>query len=129
MDAWINPITRDYEVDASGALVLAPGSTGLANALYLRLMTPLGSYWANPAIGSRLYELRKAKALPATTTAAIQYARTALQPILDAGRATSIDVAADMEFQGDATGWLMLLITVVDAIGQQSVFKFPVKVA
>ena len=42
MDAGINPTTGDL----TGQRI-----TTLANAVYLRLMTPLGSYWADPALG------------------------------------------------------------------------------
>ncbi len=40
MDALINPVTRDYII-VQGAVVRDPAD-GLANAVYLRLMTPLG---------------------------------------------------------------------------------------
>ena len=32
---------------------------GLANAVWLRLATPLGSYWADATLGSRLHELQR----------------------------------------------------------------------
>nr|MDN1656773.1 hypothetical protein [Escherichia coli] len=31
------------------------------NAVYLRLATPLGSYWADALLGSRLHELKREK--------------------------------------------------------------------
>ena len=35
----------------------------IENELYIRLVTPLGSYWADRTLGSRLHELRRQKHL------------------------------------------------------------------
>ena len=58
MDPLLDPITGDY----------AGGTTRhLANAVYLRLMTPLGGWWADPELGSRLHLLSRSRT-PARST-------------------------------------------------------------
>lgn len=128
MDAWLNPSTRDYASDTAmpGALQRDPAN-GVANAVYLRLMTPLGSYWAAPSLGSNLYKLQRSKALTGIDLLARGYALAALQPLLDDGRATSIDVQAHRS-SNTITSRLVLLVTVVDAGGDQHVFEHHVKV-
>ena len=53
-DAELDPTTCDY----TGSQL-----SHLGNAVYVRLMTPLGSWWADPALGSRLHELQRSKDL------------------------------------------------------------------
>ena len=65
MDAGINPTTGDL----TGQRI-----NTLANAVYIRLMTPLGSWWADPTLGSRLHELRREKDRPRVGILAKQYA-------------------------------------------------------
>lgn len=115
MDAGINPITGD----ATGKRI-----NTLANAVYLRLMTPLGSYWADPAMGSLLYTLRREKDRPRVGRLATQYAQTALQPLLDDRRATSITVTAEQPHNG----WLLLAVDVVQADGHAETFTHNVRV-
>lgn len=126
MDAWVNPVTGDYRL-ANGGAQRDPAD-GLANAVYLRLMTPLGSYWADATLGSRLHELQRAKDLPRVELLARQYAAQALQPILDDGRATAIDISTERIKAADATGRLSLLIEVTAASGERHVFRHPVQV-
>lgn len=121
MDAWINPVTRDYELLA-GAATRDPAD-GLANAVYFRLMTPLGSYWADTTLGSRLHELQREKDLARVTTLARQYAEQALATILKDGRATAIEVTTERQ-----PGRLALLIEVTAASGERRTFIHPVKV-
>jgi phage gp46-like protein len=97
MEMLIDPTTGDYTGDSSESL---------ANAVYLRLMTPLGSWWADPTLGSLLHTLRE-RMCPAFRTA-VQYSQQALQPIIDDGRAQSISVTAE-HWQ---KGWMLLHITV-----------------
>ncbi|GAB7214758.1 hypothetical protein OS42_13690 [Dickeya oryzae] len=52
MDNLLNPTTGDYTGTATDTL---------ANAVYIRLMTPLGSYWAVPSLGSKLHLLTREK--------------------------------------------------------------------
>ncbi|HEY9951015.1 TPA: phage GP46 family protein [Neisseria meningitidis] len=106
MDALLNPATGDYLSNES--------AQGIENEVYVRLLTPLGSYWADPALGSRLHELRRMKDLPRIAVPARQYAEQALQPILDARRARHIDVSASSVRRG----WLRLDIDGEDMSGR-----------
>jgi phage gp46-like protein len=121
MDAWIDPRRGDY-VLADGAPMRDPLG-GLSNAVYLRLQTPLGGYWAAPTLGSRLHELAREKDLAQVAVLARQYAEQALAPILADGRARAIVVTA--ERQG---GRLALLIEVTAASGERLTFSHPVQV-
>lgn len=122
MDAWIDPATGDYVIE-QGAAKRDPAA-GLANAVYLRLMTPLGAWWAAPNVGSRLHELLRSKDLARVAVLARQYAQTALAPIVDDGRATSIEIATEQP----GNGRLHLVITVLAASGERLTFQHPVQV-
>ncbi|QBH95457.1 hypothetical protein EKN56_02975 [Limnobaculum zhutongyuii] len=102
MDMLIDPKTRDYN-----------GSTTdtLANAVYLRLMTPLGSWWADPTLGSRLHELEREKDLSRVYRLAKQYTEQALQPLIDDKRARSVTLTTTRY----RTGFLLLNVSVIDA--------------
>lgn len=115
MDAGINPTTGDL----TGKRI-----NTLANAVYIRLMTPLGTWWADHSLGSRLHELRREKDRPRVGILARQYAEQALQPLLDDGRAKKIAITADQPHNG----WLDLLIDILDATGNPQVFRQPVRV-
>lgn len=107
MDAGINPTTGDL----TGRRI-----STLANAVYLRLMTPLAGYWADPELGSRLHELRREKDKSRVGILAVQYAQMALQGLIDDGRATSIDVSSEQQHDG----WLRLLVEVTAPTGRQT---------
>jgi len=115
MDALIDPATSDY----TGTRTIS-----LANAVYLRLMTPLGSWWADPKIGSRLHELTREKDLPRFYTLARQYAEQALKPLIDDGRAREIAVSTS----SPQLGHCELHIRVLDASGQEHHYAYPIKV-
>ncbi|MNV10135.1 Phage protein GP46 [compost metagenome] len=116
MDPRIDPSTGDY----SGERIQS-----LANAVYLRLTTPLGSWWADPALGSRLHELERELDLPRVRILARQYAEQALKPLLDADRARSITVTATQVRKS----WCELHVAVVDDTGQERHYQHPVRVA
>ena len=105
MDALLNPQTGGYVVNQS--------AQSIENELYIRLVTPLGSYWADAALGSRLHELRRQKHLTRIEVLAKQYAEQALQPLIKSKRAQSIQVTAS----APQRGWLKLHIEAVDAAG------------
>lgn len=130
MDAWINPTTRDYEPTTApvGSLQRDPAN-GLANAAYLRLMTPLGRWLGDITLGSRLHELQRQKDTPRVERLALQYSRAALKPLLDDGRAASIDINTVREKDATAGGRLLLSIAIVDAVGNRQTFQVPVRVA
>lgn len=116
MDALIDPTTRDYAGSRTQTL---------ANAVYLRLATPLGSYWADPTLGSKLHTLKREKDTARVAVLARQYAEQALAPLLDDGRAEQVSVTTTRR----APGWLDLHVQVVDATGQEQTFQHPVRVA
>jgi phage gp46-like protein len=121
-DAYLDPTTGGY-VLADGALIPDP-ARGLANAVFLRLMTPLGSYWVDAAFGSRLHELAREKDVERVAVLAKAYSEQALQPLLDDGRATAITVATERKHDG----WLRLLVQVTDAGGREHLFNHNVRV-
>lgn len=111
-------------LDTTSADYIGQRITTLANAVYIRLMTPLGSYWADPLLGSRLHELAREKDVARVGLLAKQYAEQALQPLITRGDATSITV----ETEQPHNGWLKLRITVVEASGTQQTFTHPVRI-
>lgn len=117
MDNLLDPTTGDYTGSRTDTL---------ANAIYLRLTIPLGSWWAKPKVGSKLYLLKREKDLSRVRLLAKQYAEEALAPLLlpSDGRAKSISVTAT---QG-APGWLTLLIVVEAANAEPREFNYPVRV-
>jgi phage gp46-like protein len=72
-------------------------------------------WWAdtqsNTNIGSKLWLLQRAKALPTITKTAIQYAKDALQWMIDTGVAKSIDVQGYLNTQGNNSLSLQITIT------------------
>lgn len=126
MDIFIDPSSADYTV-SSGTLTRDPAA-GLANAVYFRLVTPLGSYWADPTLGSRLHELERQKDLPRYSVLAKQYAEDALQPLKDDGRASSIEVAVVRGKDGTGAGRIFLSVVLFAVGGEQVTFQLPLKV-
>ncbi len=116
MDREINTSTGDY----TGERI-----SHLGNAVYLRLMTPLGSWWADPLLGSRLHELAREKDVPRVRRLAVQYSEQALRTLITSGRARSVTAQAMMPHNG----WCILLITVVDNTGRAQTFTHQVKVS
>ncbi|OFJ46391.1 hypothetical protein BA896_021790 [Janthinobacterium lividum] len=116
MDSRIDPATGDYDRSRVA---------DLSNAVYLRIMVPLGSYWADPTLGSKLYLLRRMKDIERNKLLAVQYTREALQPLLDDKRADRIDVDAVWSHDGR----LQLVGEVYQSGKQIAAFAHYVKVA
>ena len=116
MDALLDPQTGTYTPNQS--------VQGIENEVYIRLITPLGSYWADPKLGSRLHLLKREKDVYRVQVLARQYAEQALQAIVDANRAVSISVTTE-HLQA---GWLKLLIEAVDAHGRNIIINHQVRV-
>lgn len=91
MQKELNPQTGDYTGNTINTL---------QNAVYIRLKTPLGTWWADPSMGSLLHLLQREKDLPRVALLAKQYAQEALQPIVADGRAQRIDVDVMQEHDG-----------------------------
>ena len=115
MDAGINPTTGDLTGERINTL---------GNAAYIRLMTPLGTWWKNTTVGSRLHELKRSQDLPRVGKLAKQYAEQALQKLLDDGRAQNITITVEQPHNG----WLNLQIDITDVTGNPQVFRQPVRV-
>ncbi len=122
MDAYISPATRDYVLQ--NGMPQRDPADGLANAVYLRLMTPLGSWWQDADFGSKLHLLVRQKDLKRVAPMAKQWAQQALQPILDDGRATAIEIETEQLHDGR----LNLLIIVTDAADRRLTFQYPIEV-
>ena len=120
-DAYIDPKTGAY-VALNGDLSLDPAN-GLANAVYLRVMTPLGTWWADPRLGSRLHELQREKDVPRVQRLARQYIEQALQPLIDDGRVSSINVTTEHQ-----PGRLAVRVELLDAAQVTQTFDVQVKV-
>jgi phage gp46-like protein len=127
MDTYIDPLTRGYLV-AGTDLQRDPGD-GLANAIYLRIVTPIGTWWADPTVGSRLHELQRAKATSDVLQAAQLGARQALAPMIDDGRLASVDVDTEIRNMADASRAVALRVTAVAANGRVITFNHHVQVA
>ncbi len=103
----------DKELDTATGDYTGKTISNLKNAVYIRLMTPLGSWWADKTVGSQLHLLQREKDLERVGLLAEQYAAEALQPIVDSGRAQRITVSAEQPHNG----WLYLVIRVDTAEG------------
>lgn len=115
MDREISPLTRDYTTKQISTL---------QNAVYIRLTTPLGSWWADGRVGSLLHLIEREKDLARVGLLAQQYAEEALQPLIDDGRAKSIQVTHTQPHNGK----LLLHIVVTDNRGNVFEFDHHVKV-
>ena len=73
MDREISPLTGDYT---------SKQISTLQNAVYIRLTTPLGTWWADGRVGSLLHTIPKEKDLRHVGPLAQQYAEEALQPLI-----------------------------------------------
>lgn len=123
MTSYLNPTTADY--DLQGGLLAKDPAGGLANAIYLRLTTPLGSWWADKTFGSRLHEIKREKDLTRVGIQAQQFVEMALQPLLDDGRVKSVNSSVQQAHDGRA----LLSVEVIAATGVKLVFNQFMKVA
>jgi len=94
-------------------------ATNIFNNIYLSLKVRRGSWFFDPQFGSRLHLLKKNT--PRAASLAEEYAREALQWLLDTGRATEIDVLAERDTLQDVSR-LKLLVEVTQADGEQIVY-------
>lgn len=90
----------------------------LLNNVYLSLTVSLGGWWAAPKFGSRLYLLQREKLLPRVAKKAEGYCREALQWIITASRAKTIDITAELD-EGGAARRVVCLISVTKSDGSK----------
>jgi len=105
---------RQPGIDPRSADYSGSSSFNLLNAVYVRIITPRGSYWDDENFGSRLHLLQREKDLSNRSVRAKEYVAEALQPLLDDGRADSNETVTEQ--RGD--GRLRILVKVLQA-GEQ----------
>jgi phage gp46-like protein len=95
-------------------------ATTIMNNIYLSLKVKRGSFFANTIFGSRLYLLERAKNTDNTMRLAMDYCKEALQWMIDAGLARTVNVRAQRTPAEDLYR-LKLLIEVTPANSDQPV--------
>lgn len=103
-DVRIDPLTGDYDRARTSI-------NDLSNAVYLSAVVPLGSYWADKTLGSRLHLLRREKDIQRIANLAKTYLEECLQWMLDTKRADRI--LTYVEWLGD--GRLRMLAEIYQA--------------
>ncbi len=115
----------DFAIDTSGndgiGQMTFNDATNYMNNVYLSLMVKKGSFFQNPDFGSRLYLLNRSKLTPQTAALAVDYVKEALQWMLDAGRATAIDVQTEIDTA--VTGRLKVRVDVTQNNGSIITFQ------
>ena len=120
-DAELSPATGDYT---------AARIRHLGNAVYVRLQTPRGSWWADPHLGSRLHELAREKDVARVRVLARQYAEEALAPLVKGNRASGVVVSIESSSKDESgSGRMLLHIEVTDNTGRKTTYRHPVKVS
>lgn len=117
--------TNDYTLEG----INAPPSTGkesLAEAAYLRLMTPRGSYFADSTLGSELYKLKRSKDVPRMRRQALAWAKQALEPLRAPYYLTDISITTGAVI---TSGFLSIKAVLTQADGNQTKTSINVQVA
>lgn len=117
--------TNDYALESISALPIH-GKGALAEAAYLRLLTPKGSYFADIELGSELYKLKRSKDVPRNRRQAVRWATEALEPLRKAYYLTDITVTA---MDAANKGYLVLQAILTTANGSQTTTTINVQVA
>lgn len=102
------------------------GSQALAEAAYLRLLTPKGSYFADSELGSELYKLKRSKDVPRMRRQALAWVREALEPLRAPYYLT--DISADIN-DSARVGYLRIKAVLTQADGNQTTTSINVQVA
>lgn len=116
---------NDYMTDG----INAPPSTGkesLAEAAYLRLLTPRGTYFADSELGSELYKLKRSKDVPRMRRQALAWTMEALEPLRAPYYLTDISVSAGAVVK---SGYLSIKALLTQADGNQTTTSINVQVA
>ena len=87
-------------VDGLGEMTFTKAED-IRNNVFLSLVVRRGSFFQNPGFGSRLHLLKRAKNTVKTAQLAVEYAKEALQWLLDTGRAKKIEVTAERDVTQD----------------------------
>jgi phage gp46-like protein len=97
----------------------------LAEAAYLRLITPKGSYFADSELGSELYKLKRSKDVPRMRRQAIAWAKQALEPLRKPYYLNAIMVNA----RAGTQGYMQIESSLIRADGSQTTTSINVQVA
>tara|TARA_B100001179_G_scaffold228519_1_gene212698 strand:- start:4602 stop:4973 length:372 start_codon:yes stop_codon:yes gene_type:complete len=117
-------ITNDYTLDGINAPPFT-GTQALAEAAYLRLLTPKGSYFVDSTLGSELHKLRRSKDIPRMRRQALAWAKQALEPLRAPYYLNDIIVTAG----NVKSGHLLIKAELVQANGSQTTTSINVQVA
>ena len=117
-------LTNDYMLDGINAPPFT-GAQALAEAAYLRLLTPKGSYFGDSALGSELHKLRRSKDIPRMRRQALAWAKQALEPLRAPYYLNNIIVTAG----NVESGHLLIKAELVQADGSQTTTSINVQVA
>lgn len=117
--------TNDYTLEGMDALP-STGKRALAEAAYLRLLTPKGSYFADNDLGSELYKLKRSKDVPRNRRQAVRWALEALEPLRVPYYLNDITVTA---MSADNKGYLSVQAILTTADGSQITTTINVQVA
>jgi phage gp46-like protein len=116
--------------DGSGMAAMTWGKAtdgNLYNNVYLSLMIRRGSFFVDPEFGSRLHLLHRAKCTARTEALATEYCKEALQWLIDAGRASKVDIYTERDPLQDPHR-LKLLVEVTKTDGGTVTFETFVEV-
>ncbi len=97
----------------------------ILNNIYLSLMMDKGSFFQDPAFGSRLYLLKRAKSVERTASLARDYCMEALRWMIDTGKAGGFDIYTEIDNR-TGTDRLKIQIIATEANGNQvdfTIFK------
>jgi len=97
-------------------------TSSIMNNIYLSLAIKRGNWFFNPGFGSRLHELARAKNTEQTAELAKEYCKEALAWIIEAGRASAIDVQVERDRIEDLHR-LKILVTATQADGRVVTFE------
>lgn len=117
--------TNDYTTDGINSQPYT-GKSALAEAAYLRLMTPKGSYFADPTMGSELYKLKRSKDVPRMRRQALAWAKQALEPLRAPYYLTDISITTDAVI---TSGFLSIKAVLTQADGNQTITSINIQVA
>lgn len=117
--------TNDYTLDGINSPPYT-GKAALAEAAYLRLMTPKGSCFADSTLGSELYKLKRSKDVPRMRRQALAWARQALEPLRAPYYLTDISVTTGAV---SASGYLSIKAVLTQADGSAATTSINVQVA
>lgn len=117
--------TNDYTTDGINSSPYT-GKSALAEAAYLRLMTPKGAYFADPTLGSELYKLKRSKDVPRMRRQALAWAKQALEPLRAPYYLTDISITTGTVI---TSGFLSIKAVLTQANGNQTITSINVQVA